>query len=350
MSNEMNKALQEELQNISFSEIAGKNTSKDDVTTDLSLYDGRNTKLGYADISWRSSNPEIISPSGFVMCAETEKKVTLTAEFTYQDYPDIKGVLTFDITVKPSEKARTSEYIDTNKIRIFIAGDSTACNYPHEGDNNRYPQTGWGQVFGELFNDEVIVVNCARSGRSSKSFLREENYQFISDNIQKGDYLFIQFAHNDCKAEDLNRYTSPDDGSYQECIYKFINTAKNAGAMPVLCTSITRNILTDTTLVPYGNALKNIGEKENIPVLDLYKVTHEALEKQGTEKYAELHMHIVPHDTHFSDNPEFLRSQYYETGSKDNTHLNINGARVVASFAADELRRINHPLAKYLKD
>ena len=59
MSNEMNKALQEELQNISFSEIAGKNTSKDDVTTDLSLYDGRNTKLGYADISWTSCKNKV---------------------------------------------------------------------------------------------------------------------------------------------------------------------------------------------------------------------------------------------------------------------------------------------------
>lgn len=349
MSNEMNKALQQELDNISFDEIAGKNPSADNVTTDLSLYDGRNTQFGYADIAWTSSHPEIISPSGFVMCAEASKKVTLTASFTYQDYPDLKGTLTFDITVQPSAEARISDAPDTSKIRIFIAGDSTACNYPHTGANNRYPQTGWGQVFGELFTDDILVVNCARSGRSSKSFLREENFRYICDNIQKGDYLFIQFAHNDCKTEDPNRYTSPNDNSYQECIYKFINTAKKAGANPVLCTSITRNILSDTTLVPYGNALKRIGAEENIPVLDLYNITHSNLEKNGAEKSAGLHMHIKPHDPRFSDNPEFLQSQYYETGSTDNTHLNINGAKAIARIAADELKRLNHPLTKYLK-
>lgn len=340
--NGMNDALKEELGKISFDEIALKNKSANAVTTDLNLYDGRNTQFGYADIMWRSDKPEVISPSGFVMCPKTAEKVTLTAEFTYQDYPDLKGEAVFHVTVLPSDNQDGERSIDTDKIRIFIAGDSTACNYPHEGENNRFPQTGWGQVFGEMFTDEAVVVNCARSGRSSKSFLREDNYRFISDNIQKGDYLFIQFAHNDCKSEDLQRYTSPHDNSYQECIYKFINTAKDVGAYPVLCTSITRNLPSDTTLVPYGNALKQIGEAENLPVLDLYKRTHALMNP-------EFYMRLEPHDKRFISNPEFVRSQYYESGSKDNTHLNINGARAIAEIAAEELKKINHELIKYLK-
>lgn len=347
--NAMNKALKEELDKIQFREIAGKNTSPNEITTDLNLYDGRNTKFGYADVCWRSSKPEAVSPSGFVMCSQEEQKVTLTAEFTYQEYPDLNGTLVFNITVLPSEGRKTANTLDKSKIRIFIAGDSTACNYPHTGENNRYPQTGWGQVFGELFNDEVLVVNCARSGRSSKSFLREDNYSFICDNIQKGDYLFIQFAHNDCKAEDPLRYTSPNDNSYQECIYRFINTAEGAGAHPVLCTSIARNILSDTTLVTYGNALKKIAEKEKLPLLDMYLTTRNHLEEHGEEKHGLWHMRLTPRDERFTNNPEFLRSQYYENGSKDNTHLNINGAHEVASIAASELRRLKHPLVKYLK-
>lgn len=232
-----------------------------------------------------------------------------------------------------------------DKIRVFIAGDSTACDYPHEGENNSFPRTGWGQVFGELFNDKVTVVNCALSGRSSKSFLKEENYGFICDNIQNGDYLFIQFAHNDGKAEDASRYTSPDDNSYQECIYKFIDTARGAGAYPVLCTSITRNLPSDTTLVPYGNALKKIGSDEDIPVLDLYGRTH-ALLKDGIQDF---YMRLEPHDGRFTDNSEFKRSQYYENGSTDNTHINIIGARAIAKMVCEELRNINHPLAEYLK-
>lgn len=344
-----NDALNEELKKIPFSEIAGKNSSADSVTLDLNLFDGRNTSLGYADVSWKSSAPHIVSPSGFVMCGEKAERVTVTAIFTYQDYPEIKAERSFELTVLPSGENHSQAELDTNKIRIFIAGDSTACNYPHEGENNRYPQTGWGQVFCELFTDDVLVVNCARSGRSSKSFLCEDNFKYICDNIQKGDYLFIQFAHNDCKKEDPSRYTSPDDGTYQECIYKFINAAKSVGANPVLCTSITRNLPLDDTLVSYGDALKKIGETENIPVLDMYAISHENLIKNGADKSAELHMRLNPRDSRFTDNPEFMKSQYYEAGSSDNTHLNINGARITAKIAANELKRINHPLVKYLK-
>ena len=116
----------------------------------------------------------------------------------------------------------------------------------------------------------------------------------------------------------------------------------------MLCTSITRNLPLDTTLVPYGNALKQISEKENIPLLDIYKITHAQLEEDGEEKHGLLHMRLSPRDERFTDNPEFKQSQYYESGGKDNTHLNINGARAVAKIAADELRRISHPLTKYL--
>lgn len=351
MPNESNIALQQELEKIPFEEIASKNASPDSVITDLNLYDGRNTSFGYADINWQSSHPEIISPSGFVTRPETKtQKVTLTAEFTFQNHPDLNGTITFDITVPAGKNEISAASIDTNKIRLFIAGDSTACNYPHSGENNRYPQTGWGQVFGELFNDEILVVNCARSGRSSKSFLQEENYRFLCDNIQKGDYLFIQFAHNDSKIQDSNRYTSPDDGTYQDCIYQFINTARNVSAFPVLCTSITRNILEDTTLIPYADALKKIGQTENIPLLDLYTATHRLLEKEGGKKANEIYLRLQPRDPRFTNNPEFTRSQYYDCGEiTDNTHLNINGAKIVAGLAAQELKRIKHPLSQYLK-
>lgn len=348
MSKEMNELLKKELDAIPFSEIGNKNKSADNVISDLNLFDGRNTQFGYADVSWESTNPQIASPTGFIFSEKEPVKVTLTATFTYQDYPDLVGRVSFDIIVMPSEEEKT-QTLATDKIRIFIAGDSTACNYPHSGANNRYPQTGWGQVFGELFNDEILVVNCARSGRSSKSFLREENYRFICDNIQKGDYLFIQFAHNDCKAEDLTRYTSPDNNSYQECIYKFIETARSIGASPVLCSSITRNLPLDTTLVPYGKALKEIAEKEDLAFLDMYGKTHKHLEEVGNEKHGLWHMRLEPKDERFTDNAEFKSSQYYESGSKDNTHLNIIGAREVAKIAVEELKAINHSLAKYLK-
>ena len=230
--------------------------------------------------------------------------------------------------------------LDENKKKIFIAGDSTACDYPHTGDPNRYPRTGWGQVFGELFGDDVQVVNCAISGRSSKSFMKEKNFGYICNKISEGDLLIIQFAHNDSKESDKSRYTSPEDGSYQESIYKYINAAREKGAVPILATSITRNIPSDDTLVPYSEALKALGKKEGIPVLDIYELSHKHL-IGSPDEHRLFHMVLEPHDKRFTDNPEFIHSEYYKSGSRDNTHLNINGARYIAGLIKSELDRLN---------
>lgn len=348
MLNEMNEKLQKELSNIGFAEIAGMNKSADSVSTDLELYDGRNTVLGYADVIWRSTKPHIISPSGFVMCSDKPEEVTLTAEFTFQDHPGIKGTREFHITAVPGALRSAESIIDT-PVRIFIAGDSTACSYPHTGTANRYPQTGWGQVFGELFDSTVGVVNCARSGRSSKSFLTEENFTVIQSNIKAGDYLFIQFAHNDCKSDDAYRYTSPFDGSFAACIQKYIDTARSAGAEPVLCTPVTRNIYSDTTLLPYSNELKRISGIEKTGLIDIYGITNSLLKRDGEERRKWMYMHIEPHDERFLNHPDYSLSQYYSTERHDNTHLNINGAREVARIAAAELIRSAHPLCSCLK-
>ena len=237
--------------------------------------------------------------------------------------------------------------IFADKTKIFIAGDSTACNYPHDGSPNRYPRTGWGQVFNELFDSSVQVVNCAISGRSSKSFLKEANFDYISENISEGDYLIIQFAHNDCKESDKSRYTSPYDNSYQECLGEYISAARRAGAHPILATPVTRNVSGDETLVPYCEAIKQLGEKENIPVLDIYALSREHL-LTSPEAHTSLYMVLEPQDKRFTDVPAFADSEYYEIGSEDNTHLNINGARYISKLAADELKRLNLSLAGHL--
>lgn len=344
---EMNKMLDDELKQIDFKEIAGANSAIDAVNLDLDLYDGRNTCLGYADVLWKSDKPHIISPSGFVNGTDKQETVKLTAVFTYQDHPDIAGEKSFIVTVLPG-KGKSEKALPEDKIRIFIAGDSTACNYPHTGENNRYPQTGWGQMFGELFNDDICVVNCARSGRSSKSFLKEDNYKYICNNLKKGDYLFIQFAHNDCKKEDPARYTTPEDGTYQECIYEFINAARNAGATPVLLSSITRNLPSDTTLEPYRDSMIEIADKEGLFFIDLYGITHKHLiDENGA--FLRIYLHLTPHDERYIDYPDYSKSQYYDSDRADNTHLNINGAREVAAMVGGELKAHSHPLAAYLK-
>lgn len=249
---------------------------------------------------------------------------------------------------EPITEDVTKLTLEKDKPRIFIAGDSTACNYQHTGEGNRYPRTGWGQVLSEQFNKDIQVVNCAISGRSSLSFRREVNYRFICENMRRGDYLFIQFAHNDSKSEDKSRFTSPYDGSYQRSIYEYINAARSSGAEPVLCTSITRNQASDTTLEPYGNALKELARANGIVLLDMYERTHSLLLEIGADVYGERYMNLAPHDSRFSDYTDFVNSEYYEKGCTDNTHLNIIGAHKAAEDAAAEIKRIHHKLSSYL--
>lgn len=225
------------------------------------------------------------------------------------------------------------------KKRLFIAGDSTACLYPHCGEKNRFPRTGWGQVVGRFLND-VEVIDLALSGRSSKSFKTEENYKILKNEICSGDYLVIQFGHNDAKSEDPSRYTSVNDGTYSNSIMEFVNIARMVGANPILATSISRNKTSDPKLEEYVDAIRLIAIKKNLPLMDLYKATNDYINRVGTAKGSEMFMILEPHDKRFINDPRFNGSEFYNKYTIDNTHLNINGALIVAQFAADMLTNI----------
>jgi len=154
-SNEEYKALLTEIENIDFAEVKLENECEERVCSDLNLWDGRNTKFGYADVSWSSSDPDSVSTSGEVICLPEEKNVTITAHFSYQDYPEINIDKSFVLNVlKGSGKRqeKNSNIIDRRGRRvIFVIGDSTASIYPHSGENNRFPQTGWAQYFDKYF-------------------------------------------------------------------------------------------------------------------------------------------------------------------------------------------------------
>ena len=121
-----------------------------------------------------------------------------------------------------------------DKKKIYLIGDSTC----HTKNSDTYPQTGWGQVFGDYINNTYEVVNLAQNGRSSKSFKDEGWFEVVERNIDKGDYLFIQFGHNDEKDDEL-RHTDPYS-TYQENLLYYINIARNKGATPILLSSIYR--------------------------------------------------------------------------------------------------------------
>ncbi len=226
---------------------------------------------------------------------------------------------------------------DSGKISVFIAGDSTACNY----DAARAPRTGWGQVLQNFFTDDVIVQNFAVSGKSSKSFIEEGYLNKIVNLIKPNDYLLIQFGHNDQKVNDLPRYTDPDT-TFKSYLTQYINEARAKGAIPVLLTPVVRYRFSGTTLYSdhgkYPQAMIDLGKELNVPVIDITEKSRQLFESYGPEKTFKLYLNLAP-----GENPN------YPKGVRDNTHFSLAGATEIAKLVVEGIKELNLPLAKYIK-
>lgn len=229
----------------------------------------------------------------------------------------------------------TSMLLD-NMVTLFLFGDSTC----QTNLQDTYPQHGWGQVIPEYLNEDVRVINLARNGRSTKSFITEERYEPALRNIKKGDFLFIQFGHNDEK-EDEARKTDPWS-TYQDNLRFFISIARNVGATPVLISSIYRRKFVDGKLVDnchldFPSSMEALAKKENVIYIDGTKLTKDALNKIGEKESRKFFMNFDPNIY-----------ENYPEGKEDNTHLRYEGAKFVCDLIVPELKK--HPeLAKLFK-
>ncbi len=222
-------------------------------------------------------------------------------------------------------------------IQLFTIGDSTMANKR----SGVYPETGWGQVLGEYFDNSVTVHNHARNGRSSKSFIDEGRWKAVKDSLQPGDYVFIQFGHNDEKEYDSTRYTTPY-GTYSDNLAKFVNESRAKGAIPVLFTPIVRRHFDDNgTLInshgDYPDAVRQLAARMKVPLVDLEKLTRHLVDSLGPEESKKLYLWTNP-------------DERYPEGRKDNTHLNVEGAHKVAELAAEAVRKLPLKLAKHVKN
>lgn len=213
---------------------------------------------------------------------------------------------------------------------IFWAGDSTV----QTNNYATYPQTGIGQVFSLFLREGYQVENHAKNGRSTKSFLDEGRLAAIEQRLGEGDFLFIQFGHNDEKSEDPSRYTDPFS-SFMENLEIYINTARKKGAFPVLITPVERRCFVDEEhLGPgahgdYVEGMKRTARKCQVPLVDLYSASRRALEKAGEEGSRKWYMFF----------PAGSYEEHMEE-STDNTHLRYEGAVKYASFIAEGLRNL----------
>ncbi|WP_163538538.1 rhamnogalacturonan acetylesterase [Gracilibacillus sp. YIM 98692] len=222
-------------------------------------------------------------------------------------------------------------------IQLFLAGDSTMSDY----DYTRYPRMGWGQVLSDYLDERVNVRNHAASGRSSKSFIDEKRWTEMEKQFQKGDYLVIQFGHNDQKPDE-ERATQPFS-SYQDNLRFFIRQGRSNGVCPILSTSIARRHFNkkgelQDTHGEYLKAVRDLAKEEEVPLVDMAKLTGAALQELGDQRSKEWFMWADPGVY-----------EAYLNGEKDDTHLNETGAREHAKLFVREIVRMDHPLNEYVK-
>jgi len=210
------------------------------------------------------------------------------------------------------------------RFKVHIAGDSTAAIFPPTDATAR---VGWAAVFQQFFTDGVEVNDAARSGRSSKSFIDEGLWKALAAQLHPGDYVFIQFGHNDEKSADSSRYTDPKT-SFRDHLKIYIRDTRVAGAMPVLLTPISRREFSGSSIVDthgaYPAAIIAVGEETGTPVIDMTQKTKAMLESLGPSATVPLF------------------------AADDKTHLSAQGAPRVAKLVADGIRELHLPLAERL--
>lgn len=225
------------------------------------------------------------------------------------------------------------------RIRVFMIGDSTMANKPLE-DN---PERGWGQMISKYFTNEVEFKNYAVNGRSTKSFIKENRWDSVLSQLQSGDYVFIQFGHNDSKVEDSTRY-APAQTLYRENLTKFVTEARSKGAIPVLITPVMRRKFdTEGKFVDqhgeYPGVVKEVAAKLKVSLIDLHKSSEALIVNEGVEDSKRIFLHVKPN--HFKN--------YVGKKEEDNTHFSEYGASLVASLVCQSIRDLKLPLADCLK-
>ncbi len=202
---------------------------------------------------------------------------------------------------------------------IHLMGDSTMAEKDLTGGN---PERGWGMMLPNFVDDSFRVVNYAQNGRSTKSFIDRGLWDKVYDALQPGDYVFIQFGHNDAKTDDPERY-APAFGAYQDNLRRFIRGAREKGATPVLLTPVARRWFKDGKLdrnchTDYPAAMKQVADEMGVTLLDITTVSLDWLESLGDE----------------ASKAYFMIS----TGKDDNTHTVARGARKVTELVCEAVK------------
>lgn len=225
-----------------------------------------------------------------------------------------------------------------DQITIYLAGDSTMAQKLPE----KRPETGWGEALQKFFKeDKVRIENHAQNGRSTRTFITEKRWQAIIDRLKKGDYVFIQFGHNDESREKVDRYTPPED--YRRNLMKFLNEVREKKAIPVLLTPVMRRRFDDKgnffdTHGEYPDIVRTVAAENKVVLIDMHRQSEKVIKRYGVEASKKLFLQLAP-----GENPN------YPKGIEDSTHFSPLGAGVMAGLVVDAIREQKLALAKQLK-
>ena len=225
------------------------------------------------------------------------------------------------------------------KPTIYGIGDSTMANKTKPEEN---PERGWGQMLPLFFNDNITIDNRAVNGRSTRSFIAEKRWDDILKTLKKGDYVFIQFGHNDQKEKDSTRYTNPHT-AYRHNLIRFVEETRAKGATPILFSSIVRRNFNEkgvliSTHGEYTMEVRLVAQEYNVPFIDMEYYTELLEQLYGPEKSKQLHLHFKAGEI-----------PYYKEDKADDTHLGVKGATEVAKIAVEELKKTKLDIVKYIK-
>lgn len=222
------------------------------------------------------------------------------------------------------------------RITFHLAGDSTMG----EPLPDRDPETGWGENLQELFDPaRVTVANYSKRGRSSRTFQSEGFWTALLTNVRTGDWVIVQFGHNDGSADE--EQTPPSE--YRANFTRFVSDIRARGGLPLLATPVVvRQFNSNGTLRDthgqYPDIVRSVAQSTGTPLLDMQVISAQLVTEYGVEGSKELFQHLAP-----GQHPN------YPGGLADNIHLSPTGARLLAQRAAQGMRAMNLPLAAFLR-
>lgn len=223
-------------------------------------------------------------------------------------------------------------------VTIFLAGDSTmAAKLPE-----KRPETGWGEMLGQHFKTgKVAIENRAMNGRSTKTFISEGRWQSVVDALHKGDYVFIQFGHNDSSKEKGERYAPPAE--YRKNLVRFVEDVRSKNAHAILMTPVMRRRFDKDgkfydTHGEYPDIVRSVALALKVPLIDMHRKSEAVIVRYGAEESRKLFLQLKPGE-----------NANYPNGIDDNTHFSPLGAEEMAKLAVNGIRESKNRLGKHLK-